>query len=186
MPQRLKNFYQKMVVPKLRNEFHYQNIHQVPRIEKVVINQGLGEKIQHSKTLSSSRLELTTIAAQSATVTNATSSIAGFKIRRKIPVGIMVTLRGERIYAFFDRLINLAIPRIRDFQGVREKSFDGRGNYNVGFKEQLIFPEIIYDEVDQIRGIDISIITNSISDKERFSLLKEIGIPFKKKIFYFL
>jgi len=186
MSQRINRFYQEVVVAHLRKEFHYQNVHQIPRVKKIVINQGLGEVLQHSKKMDSSRLELTNIAAQRVTVTKARKAIAGFKIRRKIPVGLTVTLRGERIYAFFDRLINLALPRIRDFQGINQKSFDLRGNYNFGLIEQLMFPEISYDQVEQIRGIDISIVTSTNKDKECFSLLKKIGISFQTTLSLFL
>ena len=186
MSQRINRFYQKIVVSHLRKKFHHQNIHQIPRIKKIVINQGLGEVLQHSKKMNFSRLELTNIATQRVTVTKTRKAIAGFKIRKKIPVGLTVTLRGERIYAFFDRLINLALPRIRDFQGINQKSFDFRGNYNLGLIEQLMFPEISYDQVEQIRGIDISIVTNTNKDKECFFLLKKIGISFQTIFFLFL
>jgi large subunit ribosomal protein L5 len=183
MPQRLKYFYQEKVVPQLRKQFCYKNVHKIPRIEKVVINQGLGERMQSSKILESSLSELTIIATQRVVVTNARKAIAGFKIREKIPVGLTVTLRRERMYAFLDRLINLALPRIRDFQGVNPKSLDGRGNYSLGLEEQLIFPEISYDQVDQLRGIDISIINTSNSTPEGFALLKRFGIPFRNYFF---
>lgn len=178
MQQRLKRFYKRQVVSKLREKFRYKNVHQIPRLEKIVINQGLGEMIQNSKILESALSELTIIATQRVVVTKARKSIAGFKIRENIPVGLKVTLRGERIYAFLDRLINLALPRIRDFQGVNFKSFDGRGNYSLGLEEQLMFPEIVYDQIDQLRGIDVSVVIVSKTDKESFALLKSLGIPF--------
>ena len=177
MSQRINRFYQKIVVAYLRKKFHHQNIHQIPRVKKIVINQGLGEVLQHSKKMNFSRLELTNIATQRVTVTKTRKAIAGFKIRKKIPVGLTVTLRGERIYAFFDRLINLALPRIRDFQGINQKSFDFRGNYNLGLIEQLMFPEISYDKVEQIRGIDISIVTTVNNNEGGLVLLKYLGIP---------
>ena len=179
MRQRLKRVYRELVIDQLCKEFKYLNVHQIPRLKKVVINRGIGETT-HAGVLKSSVLEITTIATQRCVVTRARKAIAGFKIREKRPVGITVTLRGERIYAFLDRLLNLALPRIRDFCGVNPKSFDGRGNYNLGFKEQLIFPEIQYDQVDQLRGIDLAIVTSSKTDKERISLLKKLGMPFLK------
>jgi large subunit ribosomal protein L5 len=144
-----------------------------------VINRGLGEASQNAKALESSINELTTIAGQKPVVTRAKKAIAGFKLRKGMPVGVMVTLRGERMYAFLDRLLNLALPRIRDFRGVSPKSFDGRGNYSLGVREQLIFPEIDYDSIDQIRGMDISIITTATTDEEGRALLKEMGMPFR-------
>jgi large subunit ribosomal protein L5 len=179
MVQRLKNTYYEEIVPKLREQFGYSNIHQVPKVVKVVVNRGLGEASQNAKALESSIKELTTIAGQKPVVTRAKKAIAGFKLRKGMPVGVMVTLRGERMYAFLDRLLNLALPRIRDFRGVSPKSFDGRGNYSLGVREQLIFPEIDYDSIDQIRGMDISIITTAKSDEEGRALLKEMGMPFR-------
>jgi large subunit ribosomal protein L5 len=180
MKQRLKRFYQEQVIIQIYKQFNYKNIHQVPKLEKIVINRGLGGKIQDKNLLKSSSVELITITSQYSIVTRARKAISTFKIREKIPVGLVVTLRGERIYAFLDRLINLAIPRIRDFQGVDTKGFDGNGNYSIGLIEQLIFPEIQYDKVDNIHGIDLSIVTTSKTDKERFALLKRLGIPFRK------
>jgi large subunit ribosomal protein L5 len=179
MVQRLKNTYYEEIVPKLKEQFGYSNIHQVPKVVKVVINRGLGEASQNAKALESSINELTTIAGQKPVVTRAKKAIAGFKLRKGMPVGVMVTLRGERMYAFLDRLLNLALPRIRDFRGVSPKSFDGRGNYSLGVREQLIFPEIDYDSIDQIRGMDISIITTATTDEEGRALLKEMGMPFR-------
>lgn len=179
MVQKLKNTYYEEIVPKLREQFGYSNIHQVPKVVKVVVNRGLGEASQNAKALESSIKELTTIAGQKPVVTRAKKAIAGFKLRKGMPVGVMVTLRGERMYAFLDRLINLALPRIRDFRGVSPKSFDGRGNYSLGVREQLIFPEIDYDSIDQIRGMDISIITTAKTDEEGRALLKEMGMPFR-------
>ncbi|MDY6804661.1 MAG: 50S ribosomal protein L5 [Cyanobacteriota bacterium] len=179
MTEQLKNLYLEKIVPKLMEDFKYTNIHQVPKAIKVTVNRGLGEASQNAKALDSSLRELSTITGQKPVVTRAKKAIAGFKIREGMPVGVMVTLRSERMYAFLDRLINLALPRIRDFRGVSPKSFDGRGNYSLGLREQLIFPEIEYDSIDQIRGMDISIITTANNDSEGRALLKEMGMPFR-------
>ncbi|MEM9538979.1 MAG: 50S ribosomal protein L5 [Cyanobacteria bacterium P01_E01_bin.42] len=179
MVQRLKTLYQDQIVPKLMEQFSYQNIHQVPKVTKVTVNRGLGEASQNAKALESSLSELATITGQKPVVTRAKKAIAGFKIRQGMPVGVMVTLRQERMYAFLDRFISLALPRIRDFRGVSPKSFDGRGNYSIGIREQLIFPEIEYDSIDQIRGMDIAIITTANTDEEGRALLKEMGMPFR-------
>ncbi|GAB4299547.1 MAG: 50S ribosomal protein L5 [Oscillatoriaceae cyanobacterium] len=179
MGQRMKSLYDETIVPKLMEQFSYSNIHQVPKVVKITINRGLGEAAQNAKALESSLNEMATIAGQKPVVTRAKKAIAGFKIRKGMPVGIMVTLRQERMYAFLDRLINLALPRIRDFRGVSPKSFDGRGNYTLGLREQLIFPEVDYDSIDQIRGMDISIITTAKTDEEGRALLKEMGMPFR-------
>ncbi len=180
MAQRLKNIYQETIVPKLKEQFGYTNIHQIPKVEKVTVNRGLGEASQNAKALESSLSELAIITGQKPVVTRAKKAIAGFKIRQGMPVGVMVTLRGDRMYAFLDRLINLALPRIRDFRGISPKSFDGRGNYTLGIREQLIFPEVDYDSIDQIRGMDISIITTANTDEEGRALLKEMGMPFRE------
>lgn len=179
MAAKLKTLYQETIVPKLMDQFQYANIHQVPKLMKVTINRGLGEAAQNAKSLEASVNEIATIAGQKPVVTRAKKAIAGFKIRQGMPVGLMVTLRGERMYSFLDRLVNLALPRIRDFRGISPKSFDGRGNYTLGVREQLIFPEVEYDSVDQIRGMDISIITTAKTDEEGRALLKEIGMPFR-------
>lgn len=179
MAERLKTLYQEKVVPKLMEQFQYQNIHQVPRIVKVTVNRGMGEAAQNAKSLEASLTEIGIITGQKPVVTRAKKAIAGFKIRKGMPVGIMVTLRADRMYTFLDRLINLSLPRIRDFRGVSPKSFDGRGNYTLGVREQLIFPEISYDSIDQIRGMDISIITTANTDEEGRALLKEMGMPFR-------
>jgi large subunit ribosomal protein L5 len=181
MTQRLKTYYQETIVPKLKEQFGYENIHQVPKVVKIIVNRGLGEASQNAKALESSLSELAVITGQKPVVTRAKKAIAGFKIRQGMPVGVMVTLRSERMYAFLDRLISLALPRIRDFRGVSPKSFDGRGNYSIGIKEQLIFPEIDYDSIEQIRGMDVSIVTTAQSDEEGRALLKEMGMPFRKK-----
>lgn len=179
MPQRLKNVYHETIVPKLKEQFKYENIHQVPKLVKITLNRGLGDAASNAKALESSLNEMATIAGQKPVVTRAKKAIAGFKIRQGMPVGIMVTLRGDRMYAFLDRLVNLALPRIRDFRGISPKSFDGHGNYSLGVREQLIFPEIEYDKIDQIRGLDISIITTANTDEEGRALLKAFGMPFR-------
>ena len=179
MPDKLKVVYQEKIVPTLMDQFKYTNIHQVPKLVKVTVNRGLGEASQNSKALDSSINEIGIITGQKPVVTRAKKAIAGFKIRKGVPVGVMVTLRADRMYDFLDRLINLALPRIRDFRGISPKSFDGRGNYSLGLREQLIFPEIEYDSIDQIRGMDISIITTANTDEEGRALLKEMGMPFR-------
>jgi large subunit ribosomal protein L5 len=179
MAQRLKTLYQDTIVPKLMEQFQYTNIHQVPKVVKVTVNRGLGEAAQNAKALESSLSEIALVTGQKPVVTRAKKAIAGFKIRKGMPVGIMVTLRSDRMYAFLDRFINLSLPRIRDFRGVSPKSFDGRGNYTLGVREQLIFPEVEYDSIDQVRGMDISIITTANTDEEGRALLKELGMPFR-------
>jgi len=176
---RLKNLYQETIVPKLMNQFQYSNIHQVPKLLKITVNRGLGEAASNAKALEASLSEIAVITGQKPVVTRAKKAIAGFKIRQGMPVGIMVTLRGERMYAFIDRLISLSLPRIRDFRGISPKSFDGRGNYTLGVREQIIFPEVEYDRIDQVRGMDISIITSAKNDEEGRALLKEMGMPFR-------
>ncbi|HEY9749925.1 MAG TPA: 50S ribosomal protein L5 [Allocoleopsis sp.] len=180
MAEKLKTTYQEQIVPKLMDQFGYTNIHQVPKLVKVTINRGLGEASQNAKALEASVNEIAVITGQKPVVTRAKKAIAGFKIRQGMPVGVMVTLRGDRMYAFLERLINLALPRIRDFRGISSKSFDGRGNYTLGVREQLIFPEISYDSIDQIRGLDISITTTANTDEEGRALLKEMGMPFRE------
>lgn len=175
----LKERYEKEMVPKLTEQFGYTNVHQVPKVIKVTLNRGLGEASQNAKALESSIKEIATITGQKPVVTRARKAIAGFKVREGMPVGVVVTLRQKRMYAFLDRLINLALPRIRDFRGVSPKSFDGRGNYTLGVREQLIFPEVSYDKIDQIRGMDISIVTTATNDEEGRALLKEMGMPFR-------
>jgi large subunit ribosomal protein L5 len=179
MAEQLKSFYTEKVVPKLMEQFGYANIHQVPKVTKVTVNRGLGEASQNAKALESSLSEVALITGQRPVVTRAKKAIAGFKIREGMPVGVMVTLRSERMYAFLNRLINLSLPRIRDFRGVSPKSFDGRGNYTLGLREQLIFPEIEYDSIDQIRGMDVTVVTSANTDEEGRALLKELGMPFR-------
>ena len=176
---RLKTIYQETIVVKLKQQFNYTNVHQVPKVLKVNINRGLGEASQNAKALESSIREFEIITGQKPIITRAKTAIAGFKIREGMPVGVMVTLRSEKMYSFLDRLINIALPRIRDFRGISPKSFDGRGNYSLGIREQLIFPEIDYDTIDQIRGMDVSIITTAQTDEEGRALLKEMGMPIR-------
>ncbi|WP_250125982.1 50S ribosomal protein L5 [Chroococcidiopsis sp. CCMEE 29] len=181
MATQLKTLYQEKIVPQLMEQFQYSNIHQVPKVIKVTVNRGLGEAAQNAKALESSLNEIAVITGQKPVVTRAKKAIAGFKIREGMPVGLMVTLRSERMYAFLERLINLALPRIRDFRGISPKSFDGHGNYTLGIREQLIFPEVEYDSIDQVRGMDISIITTANTDEEGRALLKEMGMPFREQ-----
>ncbi len=176
----LKNRYRETIRPKLLKDLGFSNIHQVPKVVKINVNRGLGEAAQNSKALEASLSEVSTITGQKALVTRAKKAIAGFKIRQGMPIGCAVTLRGERMYAFLERLINLALPRIRDFRGVSPKSFDGRGNFTLGVKEQLIFPEISFDKIDAIRGMDITIVTSARTDEEGRALLKEMGMPFRR------
>jgi large subunit ribosomal protein L5 len=179
MAQQLKTKFQKEITPKLMEQFGYTNVLQVPKVIKITVNRGLGEAATNAKALESSIAEIAKITGQKPVVTRAKKAIAGFKIRAGMPVGVMVTLRGDRMYAFLDRFINLTLPRIRDFRGISPKSFDGRGNYSIGIREQLIFPEIEYDQIDQIRGMDISIITTADNDEAGRALLKEMGMPFR-------
>jgi large subunit ribosomal protein L5 len=176
---RLKERYNKEIVPQLMKEFSYKNIMQVPRLEKIVLNMGLGEATQNVKILDSAVVELSTISGQQAVITKAKKSIATFKLRQGMPIGCMVTLRQDRMYEFLDRLMNIALPRVRDFKGVAGNAFDGRGNYSVGIKEQLIFPEIEYDKIDKIKGLNISIVTNAKTDAEGKALLRLLGMPFR-------
>ncbi|MEL6456967.1 MAG: 50S ribosomal protein L5 [Cyanobacteria bacterium J06621_15] len=177
----LKSKYLETIVPNLMKQFEYTNIHQVPKVTKVTVNRGLGEASQNAKALEASLSEIALITGQKPVVTRAKKAIAGFKIREGMPVGVMVTLRSSKMYDFLDRLINLSLPRIRDFRGISPKSFDGRGNYTLGVREQLIFPEVEYDKIDQIRGMDISIITTARNDEEGRALLKEMGMPFREQ-----
>ena len=180
MAQDLKSFYTQVIIPKLVEEFKLKNKHEVPRIEKIVINRGLGDASQKPKLIERSLNELSLITGQRGVVTRAKKAIAGFKLRKGMPIGVCVTLRDEKMYSFLDRFIHLALPRIRDFQGVSLKSFDGNGNYSIGLKEQLMFPEIEYDKIDEIRGMDISFITNSKNEDKVLALLKEFKMPFQR------
>ena len=178
MSQTLRVYYKEKVIPLLLEQFKYKNIHEVPKIIKITVNRGLGEASKNNKALDISVQELASITGQQPVITKARKSIAGFKIRDGMPVGIAVTLRKQIMYAFLERFIHLSLPRIRDFKGISIKGFDGRGNYNVGIREQLIFPEIEYDKVDQIRGMDISITTSAKTQQEGIALLKALGMPF--------
>jgi len=180
MAARLKELYQKQVVPTLTKEFSYTNPMAVPKIEKISLNVGMGEATQNAKLIDAAMLELTAIAGQKPVITKARKSIAAFKLRENMPIGCAVTLRGDRMYEFFDRLVNVALPRVRDFRGVSSKSFDGRGNYTLGLKEQLIFPEIDYNKVDKVKGMNICITTTARTDAEGLALLKHMGMPFSK------
>ncbi len=175
---RLKERYEREVRPRLKDELGLRSIMQVPRIEKITLNMGVGEARTDAKTLESALDELTTIAGQRAQVRRARKSIAQFKIRTGMPVGVRVTLRGARMYEFLDRLVSIALPRIRDFRGLDRRSFDGRGNFSLGIREQLIFPEIDYDDIQQVRGLDVTITTTAETDEHAFALLQALGLPF--------
>ncbi len=177
---RLKEIYQKEIVDGMIKKFGYKNVMQAPKLEKIVINMGVGEAKENSKILDSAMADLEIISGQKPIVTKAKNSIANFKIREGMPIGCKVTLRGDRMYDFLDRLINLALPRVRDFRGVNPNAFDGRGNYALGIKEQLIFPEIEYDKVDKVRGMDVIIVTTAKTDEEARELLAQFGMPFRK------
>ncbi len=178
---RLKTKYMDEIRPALIERFGYSTPMQAPKIEKITVNMGVGEAKQDSKVLEAATEQLATIAGQRPSVRRARKSIAQFKVREGMPVGVAVTLRGERAYEFLDRLMSVAIPRIRDFRGLNPRAFDGRGNYSMGVREQIIFPEIDYDEIDQVRGLDITITTNARSDEEAFALLEAIGMPFSRE-----
>ena len=177
---RLKEKYFKEILPQLKEEFGYKNNLQAPRLTKIVVNMGVGEAIQNAKALDSAVADLTAISGQKPVITRAKQSIAGFKLRKGMAIGCKVTLRRNRMYDFLDKVMNVALPRIRDFKGISPKAFDGRGNYNLGLKEQVIFPEINYDKIDKIRGMDMCIVTSAKSDEEAKSLLKRLGMPFKQ------
>jgi large subunit ribosomal protein L5 len=177
---RMKDFYQKTVTPRLIREFGYKNPNQVPKVVKISLNMGLGEAIQNAKILDTAAAELAAICGQKAVITKARRSIAAFKLREGMPIGVTVTLRRDRMYFFLDKLINIVLPRVRDFRGVSPKAFDGRGNYTLGIKEHIIFPEIDYDKIDKIKGLNISIVTSARTDEEARFLLGELGMPFRK------
>ena len=179
MIQRLHNLYDTSVRQILYQQFNYTNVHEVPTLTKIVINRGVGDAAQNTKLLESFAAELTVLAGQVPVVKRAKKAIAGFQVREDMTVALCVTLRGERMYAFYDRLVNLALPRIRDFHGVSPKCFDGHGNFNLGLTEQLMFPELNYDSISQVCGMDISIVTSSNTDQESHALLKALGMPFK-------
>lgn len=177
---RLRDKYYAEIVPALKEQFEYKNNMQVPKLAKISINQGLGTAIADKKLLEVGLAEMTAIAGQKAVATKSRKDISNFKLRRGMPIGVRVTLRGEKMYEFLDRLVSVAIPRIRDFRGINEKGFDGRGNYTMGITEQIIFPEIVIDKVAKINGMDITFVTTAKTDKECLALLKEFGLPFKK------
>ena len=179
MVARIRQRYQEEVVPKLIEEFGYRNVHEVPKLDKIVLNIGLGEAISNGRALDAAINDLTLISGQKPVVTRAKKSIAAFRLRAGMPIGVMVTLRGDRMYEFIDRLIGTALPRIRDFRGVPLKAFDGRGNYTLGLKEQLVFPEIEYDKIDRVRGLEVSIVTTAKTDEEGRRLLALMGMPFQ-------
>ena len=177
---RVRDRYQEEVIPALTSDFGFSNVYQVPRLQKIVINIGLGEAIANGKALDAAVNDLTTITGQKPVVTRAKKSIAAFKLRAGMPIGAMVTLRGERMYEFYDRLTAISLPRIRDFRGVSPNAFDGRGNYTLGLREQLLFPEIEYDQIDKVRGLEISIVTTARTDEQGRRLLTLLGMPFAK------
>ena len=181
MAARLKEYYQKNVIPALTKEFAYANVMAVPKIVKISINMGVGEATQNAKVLDGAVNEMTAIAGQKPVITKARKSIAAFKLREGMPIGCTVTLRGDRMYEFLDRLVNVALPRVRDFRGVSNKSFDGRGNYTLGVRDQLIFPEIDYNKVDKVKGMNVCITTTAQTDQEGLALLTHLGMPFQKQ-----
>ena len=176
---RLKEYYQKEVVAALIGKFHYKNVMEVPRLQKIIVNMGLGEAIQNAKILDVAAQELSTITGQKPVITKARKSIATFKLRQGMSIGCRVTLRRERMFEFFDRLVNINLPRVRDFRGIAPKSFDGRGNFALGVKEQIIFPEIEYDKIDKVRGMNVVIVTSAKTDEEARELLRLMGMPFR-------
>lgn len=180
MAARMKERYLNEITPSLMQKFNYTTVMQVPKIEKIVINMGVGDAVQNSKVLDVAVNDMQLISGQKPVITKAKKSIAGFKLRENMPIGVKVTLRGERMYYFLDKLINVTLPRVRDFRGISSKAFDGRGNYTLGLKEQLIFPEIEYDKVDKVRGMDIVIVTTAKTDEESRELLNQLGMPFTK------
>ncbi|MFZ2088893.1 MAG: 50S ribosomal protein L5 [Desulfobaccales bacterium] len=180
MPARLQDFYRQDCVPQMMQEFRYKSPMQVPKLEKIVVNLGLGEAIQNIKLLESASVELAAITGQKPVITRAKRSIAAFKLREGMPIGVMVTLRKDRMYHFFDKLVNVVLARVRDFRGLSDKSFDGRGNYTLGIKEQIIFPEIDYDKIDKVKGMNITIVTTAPTDEEGRKLLALMGLPFRK------
>lgn len=176
---RLYEVYKQEITPKLVEKFQYKNIMQVPKVDKIIINIGVGEAIQNPKALDGAVNDLSIISGQKPVITKAKKSIAGFKLREGMPIGCKVTLRGERMYQFLDKLINIVLPRVRDFRGISPQAFDGRGNYSLGIKEQTIFPEIEYDKIDKIRGMEVVIVTTAKTDEEARELLKSMGMPFR-------
>jgi large subunit ribosomal protein L5 len=176
---RLRNKYKDEIVPQLMKDFGFKNVMQVPKLERIVINMGLGEAVQNAKLIESAAEELSAITGRKPVVTRAKKSIAGFKLREGMPIGVMVTLRGEQMYDFLDRLVSLALPRTRDFKGISPKAFDGRGNYTLGIREQIVFPEINYDRIDHIKGMNVTLVTTAETDEQGRALLKSLGMPFR-------
>jgi large subunit ribosomal protein L5 len=181
MAPRLQERYREEIIPALMKEFGYKNLMQAPRLEKVTLNVGLGEAVQNAKALDAASSDVATVTGQHPVITRAKKSIANFKLREGMPIGVMVTLRGSRMWEFLDRALNAALPRIRDFQGVSPNSFDGRGNYSMGIREQVIFPEIEYDKIDKVRGMQLTICTTAKTDEEGQRLLEMLGMPFAKR-----
>jgi large subunit ribosomal protein L5 len=176
----IQEYYNEQVVPKLKEKFKYANVHQIPRLKKIVLNMGLGEAIQNIKIMDSAVEELMNISGQRPVITRAKKSVAAFKLREGMPIGCMVTLRRKRMFDFFNKMVNIALPRVRDFRGISPKAFDGAGNYSLGIKEHIIFPEIDYDKIDKIKGMNISIVTSAQTDEEGRELLTLLGMPFRK------
>jgi large subunit ribosomal protein L5 len=182
MVPRLKERYRKEIVPALMKEFSYRSVMAVPRLRKITVNMGLGEAIQNAKLLDAATQELSQITGQKPVITRARKSIANFKLRKNMPIGAMVTLRGERMYEFIDRLMNVALPRVRDFRGLSTRAFDGRGNYTLGLRDQLVFPEVDYAKVEKVKGLNISIVTDARTDAEALALLRHLGMPFRAEV----
>jgi large subunit ribosomal protein L5 len=176
---RLRNKYKDEVVPQLMKDFGFKNVMQVPKLERIIVNMGLGEAVQNAKLVESAAEELKAITGRKPVVTRAKKSIAGFKLREGMPIGVMVTLRGEQMYDFLDRLVSIALPRTRDFKGISPKAFDGRGNYTLGIREQIVFPEINYDKIDRIKGMNVTLVTTAETDEQGRALLKSLGMPFR-------
>jgi large subunit ribosomal protein L5 len=176
---RLRKKYKDEIVPQLMKDFSFKNIMQVPKLERIVVNMGLGEAVQNAKLIESAVEELTAITGRKPVITRAKKSIATFKLREGMPIGVMVTLRGEQMYDFFDRLVSIALPRTRDFKGISPKSFDGRGNFTLGIREQIVFPEINYDKIDRIKGMNVTLVTTAETDEQGRALLKSLGMPFR-------
>ena len=176
---RLRKKYKDEIVPQLMKDFSFKNIMQVPKLERIVVNMGLGEAVQNAKLIESAVEELTAITGRKPVITRAKKSIASFKLREGMPIGVMVTLRGEQMYDFLDRLVSIALPRTRDFKGISPKSFDGRGNFTLGIREQIVFPEINYDKIDRIKGMNVTLVTTAETDEQGRALLKSLGMPFR-------
>jgi len=176
---RLRTKYKDEIVPQLMKDFGFKNVMQVPKLDRIVVNMGLGEAVQNAKLVESAAEELTAITGRKPVVTRAKKSIAGFKLREGMPIGVMVTLRGEQMYDFLDRLVSIALPRTRDFKGISPKAFDGRGNYTLGIREQIVFPEVNYDKIDRIKGMNVTLVTTAETDEQGRALLKSLGMPFR-------